>query len=414
MQMQNQFVQLTNIRSISRLDTSAAQPEYLIVTNDGRSLYASSPMGIVIEAMWKGGRADDIAEQVALRLGRPVNVQDVEYILKHFVEPYHLIRPDSTEHLRSKQDTRTWLIGLPILSPALLRWITRPAQRLFSWRSLLVGLILIILVQAWFYLAHAANFSFASLSGQDYLMVWILYLIGILVHELGHVSACTYYQCPHGPVGIGLYGFFPVFYADVSQVWSLERRQRAVVDVGGMFFQALSSAVLVILYAVTGRAFLAGAVIVTNILIIYNLNPLLKFDGYWLLSDLLGIPNLQKRALIYLVRLVRFGAQTEPDAPPATKLTFKLYALAVLAFACYFGWMLARYVPGLIKSYPSLIGAALDQMHNALSTGAWDAFAGNLLHLVFPSLFILGLGRMLWLAITKLFDKIRLTREAKL
>lgn len=408
---------LTNLSAITRLDTSASQPEYLVVTDDGRSLRASSSMAVMLETMWKGGCLGDIAGQVSLRLDRLVNSQDIEYVIEHFVKPHNLIQSDDTRRLKRKRHRHIWLIKLPLLSPALLQPFTRPTRQLFSRHSLLIGLILIGLVQMWFYVAQVANFNFASLSSQEYLMVWILCLGGIWLHELGHVSACDYHQCPHGPIGIGLYGFFPVFYADVSQVWSLTRGQRAIVDLGGVYFQAILSTVLVVLYAVTRHAFLAGAVILTNAMIVYNLNPLLKFDGYWLLSDLVGIPNLHKRVWAYFKGWLHIGPRAVPDTPRAEKLVFKLYALALLIFVCYFGWALIRYAPGLARSYPRLVGSTLEKTYDALTTGAWSAFAGSFLHFLFLLLFALGLGRMLWvstLAVGRFFKRqlqVRLCNE---
>ena len=90
---------LTNLSSITQLDTSASQPEYLIVTGDGRSLRASSSMAVMLETMWKGGCPDDIARQVSLRLGRPVNAPDVEYVVENFVDFPDTLEP-AVEALR--------------------------------------------------------------------------------------------------------------------------------------------------------------------------------------------------------------------------------------------------------------------------------------------------------------------------
>ncbi len=76
-----------------------------------------------------------------------------------------------------------------------------------------------------------------SLTGAQIVCAATLTALGIIVHEIGHLTACSRYGAQHGGIGIGIYWCMPVFYAEVNGAWMLPRLQRAVVDVGGLYFQ---------------------------------------------------------------------------------------------------------------------------------------------------------------------------------
>lgn len=120
-------------------------------------------------------------------------------------------------------------------------------------------------------------------------------VISSLFHELGHASACQFYNIRHGGIGFGLYLNFPVFYTDVSNTWTLPRKKRCIVNVAGVYFQILLLIPLLIIYFYTQNDILKYVTIMTNINFIITLNPFFKFDGYWLMTDLLGVANLRKK-----------------------------------------------------------------------------------------------------------------------
>ena len=97
-------------------------------------------------------------------------------------------------------------------------------------------------------------------------------------------------------MGIGLYLYFPVFYADVSSIWRLKKQERMVVNLGGIYFQLFLLLPLTLLNIYQFNFVLTIAIFFNYLSILYNLNPIFKFDGYWIVSDWLGIPNLRDRS----------------------------------------------------------------------------------------------------------------------
>jgi putative peptide zinc metalloprotease protein len=123
-----------------------------------------------------------------------------------------------------------------------------------------------------------------------------LALFSCIVHELGHASACEKFGIKAGSIGFGFYLLIPVFYADVSNAWSLSARKRIIINIAGMYFQLLLSCILVVIYLLTSNKWMLYASLVNIISFLPNLNPFVRYDGYWILSDLLGMNNIMQKA----------------------------------------------------------------------------------------------------------------------
>jgi putative peptide zinc metalloprotease protein len=119
-------------------------------------------------------------------------------------------------------------------------------------------------------------------------------------HELGHATACRKFNIEHGDIGFGFYLLMPVFFADVSNIWKLEPKKRIVVNLGGVYFDLMFATILLIIFLFSKNINLLLFPSLILIGILYNLNPFVRYDGYWILSDLLFIPSLQKKSYALL------------------------------------------------------------------------------------------------------------------
>lgn len=135
---------------------------------------------------------------------------------------------------------------------------------------------------------------------QDWILFIIILLFSFAFHELGHATAASFYQCKVGGVGIGLYLFRPVLFTDLSYTWKLSNKKRMVVDFGGIYFQIILMNIFLIIFYF-GKSTVWAALLLFSILIcLFNLNPFLRLDGYWILSDYLEVNNINKLAFMYL------------------------------------------------------------------------------------------------------------------
>lgn len=133
------------------------------------------------------------------------------------------------------------------------------------------------------------------------IIVFAIFFLGIF-HELGHASALTKYRQEPNEIGVGFYFIFPVFYSNVTSTWLLPRKEKILVNVGGMYFQLLINSLLILLIILpVGLPYnliqIIRSIALYNLsIVIYNLLPFLRQDGYWIYADLFGIRNLMSRA----------------------------------------------------------------------------------------------------------------------
>jgi len=128
-------------------------------------------------------------------------------------------------------------------------------------------------------------------------------LLGVLFHEFGHITACVRHRAKQGGIGVGLYWIWPAFFADVRGSWVLTARERLQVSLGGLYFQSIYVAVLALIGMATGSPTTTVAIYITMLLMGNTLNPILKYDGYWILSDWLNVTNLHTQIATHLKAL---------------------------------------------------------------------------------------------------------------
>ncbi len=292
---------------------------------------------------------------------------------------------------------------LSIKVPLIPARVVEAAARAFVWlydRPVAVAAAMAILAaHAWYYLglAPAAGLDIGDLTGADVVLVLLLMNVGTLLHELGHATAAVRYGCRGTTIGWGLYLHMTVLYTDVSETWRLPRLKRAVVDLGGMYFQSLFLVSLLGLYLATDSAIPLFAFLLTDFTIANALNPFLRLDGYWLMSDLFGIVNLRAQSA-RLAQYVTLRLLRRPDAVarPWTadrKTTTALvgYTLLSVLFFAYTSFLLFHWIGrGVAASVPERIGTMI-----ALATSRdpdWLEVAGAGFEVLWRGLALLGLG----------------------
>ena len=147
-----------------------------------------------------------------------------------------------------------------------------------------------------------------------------LYLSFVLIkvcHEFGHAFLCKAFGRRTGTggevhvMGVMFLVFTPMPYVDASSAWAFRsRRQRVLVSCGGMIIELGLAAIAAIIWANVGQGTLRticyNAMFVASVsTLLFNANPLLRYDGYYILSDMLEIPNLAQRSKQYIYYLVK-------------------------------------------------------------------------------------------------------------
>jgi putative peptide zinc metalloprotease protein len=224
----------------------------------------------------------------------------------------------------------------------------------------------------------------------------------LLFHELGHAAACRRQGARVGPIGLSLYLVFPAFYTDVTDAWRLGRKERAVVDAAGIYFSLLAATIGAFLFLATRYRDFGLVAIACDVTVLFNINPFMRADGYWLISDGLGVPNLMalnRRMTVWLARRLIGRKDSMPFLLSQHRVIGQIYIayyILFVAFVCwagaaFYGW----YLPHLFAQYPHLLAAASEAVRHGTAHAALGA-AGRLLGATIPLVGLLTyLGRNL-------------------
>ncbi len=140
------------------------------------------------------------------------------------------------------------------------------------------------------------------ISASNWLWLALTWAILKFLHECSHAIACRKFGGRVREAGLIFILLAPMAYVDVTSAWRLPSRwQRALIAAAGVYFEMLCAAVAAVLWIRTDSALAAQwlcnvMIMATLTTVLFNINPLMKFDGYFILSDLLAVPNLFQRA----------------------------------------------------------------------------------------------------------------------
>jgi len=172
-----------------------------------------------------------------------------------------------------------------------------------------------------------------------------LLVIGLLLasaafHECGHVTACRYGGAKPGVMGFGLYLVWPALYSTVTDSYRLGRGGRLRTDLGGVYFNAVFITGMSVAYIDTGAPWLLVAIVALHIETATQFLPMLRLDGYYILSDLIGVPDLFSRMGPVLASIIP-GRPTHPrvlELKPWARRTITLWVLVVVPYLAY--WLI--------------------------------------------------------------------------
>jgi putative peptide zinc metalloprotease protein len=210
------------------------------------------------------------------------------------------------------------------------------------------------------------GFHYQSLPGL--LLIWASLSVIGTIHEMGHGLTCTYLGAPSTRWGLLLiYLVVPCAFCDVSGAWRLpEKRHRLAVGAAGLAFQWVAGAIALLFWRVVepgtllsrGLATMAGTCGLASLL---NLWPFLRLDGYYMLSDLLELPNLRSRATALLrggLSAFLFGGPgPEPLSDRREARILALFGLGLALWSGVMLWLVGRTLLELFVGWWGGLGA---------------------------------------------------------
>lgn len=381
--------------AVSEFDCADLAPKYLLMREDGRSWKISEEVARIVEQIDGVSDIRSVAERAAHLLNGRISVEDVTSVISVLLVSMGIVnlsggnaapRPKAIPAARRRS---ALLFRVPLLPPAITRVFAAgfaPACRMSV--AIPVGAAALC-VHAWWMLQPAWTLAATpEMSGTEWLAALGLLIASFFLHELGHVSTARRLSGSAGEVGFGVYVIFPVLYADVTETWKLPRTQRALVDLAGIYFQLVFAALLILYGAFFHHPAFGSAVIGIDLSCLANLNPFLRLDGYWFLSDVTGVANLGQRLRELLLR-----RPSRPTGLP-TRTTRILWIYGVLSggFWCMFMVWTAKYLMVLADGkYAELFHALAESLSPSALEHGMAPLISSLLDIFFPTVVVLSL-----------------------
>jgi putative peptide zinc metalloprotease protein len=343
----------------------------------------------------------EVADRVSAASGRLVRPADVGQLVDASLRPLGLLlTADGSEPETRRSDP---LLGLRlrrvVTDPAVTCRMTAPFAELFSPLVVVPVVLAFAAVAGWVLFSQGLAAATAQAFGNPALFVVVVAVTVLSAgfHEFGHAAAARYGGATPGAMGFGLYLFWPAFYTDVTDSYRLGRAGRVRTDLGGLYFNAVVVLLAFGVWWATGwHAVLL--VVATQILqMVRQLAPLLRFDGYHVLADLTGVPDLYQRIGPVLRGLVP-GRWRQPEA-----MALKTWArVVVIAWVLVVVPLMISCLLLVVLALPRVLGtawAALQRqsalLGEAFADGDFLAVAGRALAMVAVVLPLLGLGYVL-------------------
>ncbi|MBA0160461.1 HlyD family efflux transporter periplasmic adaptor subunit [Pectobacterium versatile] len=334
--------------------------------------FTLTPSAIRLLRHWPLRQPQQILVAANSEPGLPLRVKELEQLLQ-FLRQHDLVAASDVEqrqrYLGKAQAMRTSLwksvlhqylfFRIPLWrpDPILNRcwpWLQRYGAPFLIWVFpfvLLLGLFLVS--RDWVRYTHSFPHLF-SLSGMAVFGVSLVF--AKFIHELGHAFMAKRAGCRVQSMGVAFIVLFPLFYTDTTDAWKLKDRQaRLLIGAGGILAELMLAVIALLAWALlpdgparTAAFMLSSATWLTTLVV--NLNPLMRFDGYFLLSDFWRVENLQERAYAlcrWRLRESLFGHGHPAPENLSPSLQRKLlvwgYASWIWRFFLFFGIALVVY-----------------------------------------------------------------------
>ena len=317
---------------------------------------------------------------------RAVDQQTVLRIVMHFAQMSFLQLSGEAAHRmfsllsanRKKQKTQQRLFSLAgalvyfkisLFDPDLIllkmekhiRWLWSRAMAIFL--AVLVGLALVLVLQNWGQAGMQIHRDFLTL--HNLVWLWVI-LIGVkVVHEFGHALMCKHYGGEVHDMGAMFIILTPFLFCDATDSWMFNNKwHKIAVNMAGILVELILAALAVLVWVVTPAGLINqlafNAMMVCSIsTVVFNANPLMKFDGYYVLADLMEIPNLRDRARQQVTGFLTKLVTGRPVAGMIEMSTSRrvIFALYSVASYLYVWWIMIRIFRGIgIKLEPYGLG----------------------------------------------------------
>ncbi len=352
----------TDVELIGRFEDSGfKEPPYIARRPDGQIVQLAPMLYALAEEI--DGRRDSaqVAEALSERMQRGIDAEMVEMLLDEQLRRLGIVamRDGDTGEIQKVDPLLALKFRAKVVPQPVVHSLTTIFKPLFLPPVMLVVVGAFAVLVAWLFGVHGISQALRHVLYQPELMFMLLggVVLATAFHELGHATAVRYGGAQPGVMGVGIYIVWPAFYTDITDAYRLPKRGRLRADIGGMYFNAIFGLLAGGAYALTRFEPLLLLIVLQTFAIVQQSLPLLRLDGYYIVSDLTGVPDMLSRIRPVLSSMLPWR---EPDdrvseLKPWVRRVVSGYVIAVVPLlAALFVLMLAHAPRAFATAWDSL------------------------------------------------------------
>jgi putative peptide zinc metalloprotease protein len=332
-----------------------SQPPSLVRRADGQVIQMS-PLLYRVACRIDGFRTPEaIAGLVSADLGRSLTADQVRYLITAKLLPLGVVAAGDAPAAAPKANP---LLALRARGTLLPERAANAAGALlaplFRWPVVVAVAGTVAAVDWWLFAVHGLGGGARQVLRDpvDLLVVLGLSVVSAVFHECGHAAGCRYGGARPGKIGVGIYLVWPAFFTNVTDSYRLSRAGRLRTDLGGLYFNAVFMLALAGIYVATSSEVLLLVIAFTHLEMLEQLMPFVRFDGYFILSDLIGVPDLFAR-VAPIVKSALPGGRRDPRVTGLrrrARIMVTAWVLCVIPLLLFSIGYLVLYLPAVDRA----------------------------------------------------------------
>src|SRR3954447_1517318 len=382
---------------------------YIARREDGQVIQLA-PLLYLIAELSDGQRTDEeIAAAVSEAIKRGVSADNVRQLVEERLRPLGVIAPaDGSEPELQKIDPLLALkLRAALVPESVVNAITKLFKPLFFPPVILVALAGLAAMDVWLFFSHGVAQSLREVLYSPALLMMMLGLVVLSAafHECGHATACAYGGARPGVMGAGLYIVWPAFYTDVTDAYRLGKGGRLRTDLGGVHFNVVFMLAVLAVYGATGYEPLLLIIPFMHLEILHQFLPFIRLDGYYIISDLTGVPDMFARIRPTLASLLPWNETSDRvnELKSWVRGVVTAYVFIVVPLLLFMFGMMVLNAPRIISTAYDSFFSQYHKVQHAFNGGS--ALAGvigivQMAILVLPALALVATFWMLGRRIT--------------
>ncbi|MCL1869312.1 MAG: MinD/ParA family protein [Promicromonosporaceae bacterium] len=315
-------------------------PAYLVRRPDGQVVQVSALVNTVLSRLDPQRTPAQVADAVSQSFGRTLTVEGLDLLVSSKLGPVGLAEDASAQapDVEVAPPKSAPLLSLSLRGTLMPARAVRGVSRVL--RPTFHPVVVVVVLAAWLAVdfavvanAHVVNaIAFVFATPTTLVGIFLLMTVSALIHEMGHATACAYGGAEPGRIGVGVYLIAPAFFTNVTDSYRLNRAGRLRTDLGGLYFTVWCLLGVGVAYLVTGSPVLVVVLVLMHVEALEQLLPTVRLDGYFVLADLAGVPDLFAR-IGPVLRSQLPGRTMDPrvaDMRPGARRAVTAWVLAVV------------------------------------------------------------------------------------